>query len=74
MPIANGTYIGDSTCENPEIQIRHRLLEQRRVMVECQPDDAFGQLLEPEQQRDHREGYLSCPLRFLDGRYADSGK
>ena len=40
-------------------------------MAECQPDDAFGQLVDPEQQRNHREGSLGSRLRSFEGRHAD---
>ena len=40
-------------------------------MAECQPDDAFGQLLNPEQQRNRREWYLASRLRSFECRHAD---
>lgn len=43
-------------------------------MAEGQPDDAFGELLDPEQQRNHREGLLGSRFCVSERRHSDRGQ
>ena len=43
-------------------------------MAKCQPNPAFGSLLDPEQKRYHREGLLGSRRRVLERRYSDRGQ
>lgn len=51
---------------------RHRLLEQRSIASEREPDHSFDELLNPEQQRDHRKGDLR--LVFHVGQRCDTNR
>lgn len=43
-------------------------------MVECQPDDAFRELLNLEQQRHHGEGSFGSRFRVSERCHSDGGQ